>query len=97
MVPEFQGFIQVMGDKDNCFLHPVLKGKQLFLHLVPDKWIKGAESFVHEQDIGVVCKRPCDAYPLFHSSAKLGDFALFVSLKPYILNRLYSFIMAFVF
>src|SRR3982074_524567 len=61
-----QGLAQIMRNKDDCFLHPLLQGAKLFLHFRSRDGIERSESLVKNQNgrIGRQSARNSHALPL---------------------------------
>ncbi len=64
LVPEFDGLIDVVGDKDDRLAEIGLQPQELVLQLLPDDRVDGAEGLIHEHDRRVRGQGPRHAHPL---------------------------------
>ena len=64
--------IDVVGDKDDCFLQIFLDPGEFGLERLPRDGIDGPERFVHQEDGRVSSKGSCHTHPLRFTSGKLA-------------------------
>ena len=82
-VAQFEGFVEVVGNKDDGFLELGLQAQQFVLHLPPDEGIQSAEGFVHQQDVGVHRQGAGQAHPLLHPAGELPGIGLLPAGQPH--------------
>ena len=87
---KLEGLVDVMGDEHNSLAHFFLNTQKLELQIIAHQGIKGGESFVHQQNIRIVCKCAGDSHPLLHTSAKAVDGFVFPAFEPYHRNHFHT-------
>ena len=83
-----------MGDEDDGALLAGLQLEQLILHFGADQGIQRGESFVHQQDVGVIGKGPGQPDPLLHAAGEGIRISLYPLSEPHLMERLTGALLA---
>ncbi len=73
-VRHVDGFIDIVGNQDDGFLHPRPDLQNLILQITACQRIQRAERFVEQQNIGIGRQGSGDIDPLAHAAGQFGGF-----------------------
>ena len=75
-VTQQDGLVNVVGDEEDRGAQGLLNTTKLTLEVSTDQRVEGSEGFIHQEDVGTVCQRSCDADALTLTARKLRGIAL---------------------
>ena len=75
-ITQQDGLVNVVGDEEDRGAQGLLNATELALEISADQRVEGSEGFIHQEDIGTVCQRSCDADALALAARKLCGIAL---------------------
>ena len=70
-----QGFPDIMGDEQSCFLEPIAQVEELLLQFHTGHRIKRTKGFVQEQQRRICCECAGDPHPLTLAAGQLSGIA----------------------